>query len=130
MRPGWSDVGRTDPFAWQGEEPGVAFTFVEGQEVRGIINNVTKEAVYIELDGENKAVIYANDMADYVEGQKLRDYFYEGADFKGLVKQIVKDNKTSKPLYILSTKLYAAKDDIKVFEEIKEKIDKNNAASL
>lgn len=95
-------------------------SFVEGQEVRGIINNVTKEAVYIELDGENKAVIYANDMADYVEGQKLRDYFYEGADFKGLVKQIVKDNKTSKPLYILSTKLYAAKDDIKVFEEIKE----------
>ena len=95
-------------------------SFVEGQEVRGIINNVTKEAVYIELDGENKAVIYANDMADYVEGQKLRDYYYEGADFKGLVKQIVKDNKTSKPLYILSTKLYAAKDDIKVFEEIKE----------
>ncbi len=96
-------------------------SFFEGQEVKGIINNVTKEAIYIELDGENKAVIYTNDMANYIEGQKLRDYYYEGADFKALVKQIAKDNKTNKPLYILSTKLYAAKDDIKVFEEIKEK---------
>lgn len=94
--------------------------FFEGQEVRGIINNVTKEAVYIELEGENKAVIYTNDLADYVEGQKLRDYYYEGADFKALVKQITKDNKSDKPLYILSTKLYAAKDEIKVFEELKE----------
>lgn len=95
--------------------------FFEGQEVRGIINNVTKEAVYIELEGENKAVIYTNDLVDYVDGQKLRDYYYEGADFKALVKQVIKDNKSDKPLYILSTKLYSAKDDIKVFEELKEK---------
>ncbi|MBQ8293250.1 MAG: (d)CMP kinase [Bacilli bacterium] len=94
--------------------------FFEGQEVKGIINNVTKDAVYIELEGENKAVIYTNDLADYVEGQKLRDYYYEGADFKALVKQVTKDKKSNNPLYILSTKLYSAKDDIKVFEELKE----------
>ena len=95
--------------------------FFEGQEVKGIINNVTKEAVYVELEGENKGVIYTNDLADYVEGQKLRDYYYEGADFKALVKQVAKDKKSNNPLYILSTKLYSAQDDIKVFEELKEK---------
>ncbi len=94
--------------------------FFEGQEVKGIINNVTKEAVYVELEGENKGVIYTNDLADFVEGQKLRDYYYEGADFKALVKQVAKDKKSNNPLYILSTTLYSAKDDIKVFEELKE----------
>ncbi len=94
--------------------------FFEGQEVKGIINNVTKDAVYVELEGENKGVIYTNDLADYVEGQKLRDYYYEGADFKALVKQVAKDKKSNNPLYILSTKLYSAQDDIKVFEELKE----------
>lgn len=95
--------------------------FFEGQEVKGIINNVTKDAVYVELEGENKGVIYTNDLADFVEGQKLRDYYYEGADFKALVKQVAKDKKSNNPLYILSTALYSAKDDIKVFEELKEK---------
>ena len=94
--------------------------FFEGQEVKGIINNVTKDAVYVELEGENKGVIYTNDLADYVEGQKLRDYYYEGQDFKALVKQVAKDKKSNNPLYILSTTLYSAKDDIKVFEELKE----------
>ncbi len=94
--------------------------FFEGQEVKGIINNVTKDAVYVELEGENKGVIYTNDIADYVEGQKLRDYYYEGQDFKALVKQVAKDKKSNNPLYILSTSLYSAKDDIKVFEELKE----------
>ncbi len=94
--------------------------FFEGQEVKGIINNVTKDAVYVELEGENKGVIYTNDLADFVEGQKLRDYYYEGADFKALVKQVAKDKKSNNPLYILSTTLYSAKDDIKVFEELKE----------
>lgn len=94
--------------------------FFEGQEVKGIINNVTKDAVYVELEGENKGVIYTNDLADYVEGQKLRDYYYEGQDFKALVKQVAKDKKSNNPLYILSTSLYSAKDDIKVFEELKE----------
>ena len=94
--------------------------FFEGQEVKGIINNVTKDAVYVELEGENKGVIYTNDLVDYVEGQKLRDYYYEGQDFKALVKQVAKDKKSNNPLYILSTSLYSAKDDIKVFEELKE----------
>lgn len=94
--------------------------FFEGQEVKGIINNVTKDAVYVELEGENKGVIYTNDLADYVEGQKLRDIYYEGQDFKALVKQVAKDKKSNNPLYILSTSLYSAQDDIKVFEELKE----------
>ena len=96
-------------------------TFTEGQEVVGTIINVSKEAIYIELEGENKAVIYDNDMAGYVEGQKLRDYYFEGGEFKGLVKQITKDNRSNKPLYILSTKLYKAREEIKVFDELKEK---------
>ena len=95
--------------------------FAEGQEVVGTIINVSKEAIYLELEGENKAVIYDNDMAGYVEGQKLRDYYFEGGEFKGLVKQITKDNRSNKPLYILSTKLYKAREEIKVFEELKEK---------
>ena len=95
--------------------------FLEGQEVKGIITNVTSDAIYLELEGENKAVIYSNDLAGYVEGQKLRDSYYEGGDFKALVKQITKDHKTGAPLYILSTKLYRALDDIKVFDELKEK---------
>lgn len=96
-------------------------TFTEGQEVVGTIINVSKEAIYIELEGENKAVIYDNDLAGYVEGQKLRDYYFEGGEFKGLVKQIAKDNRSNKPLYILSTKLYKAREEIKVFDELKEK---------
>ncbi len=96
-------------------------TFAEGQEVVGTIINVSKEAIYIELEGENKAVIYDNDMAGYVEGQKLRDYYFEGGEFKALVKQIAKDNRSNKPLYILSTKLYKARQEIQVFEELKEK---------
>lgn len=96
-------------------------TFAEGQEVVGTIINVGKEAIYLELEGENKGVIYDNDLAGYVEGQKLRDYYFEGGEFKGLIKQVTKDNRSNKPLYILSTKLYKAREEIKVFDELKEK---------
>lgn len=93
----------------------------EGQNVKGRILNVTKDAVYLELDEGEKAVIYSNDLENYVEGQKLRDYYNEGQEFKAQVKQIAKDNKTGQPLYILSTKLEAEKAKLSVFEELKEK---------
>ena len=96
-------------------------TIKEGQEVTGVITNVSKDAIYLELPNEAKGVIYTNDLTDYVEGQKLRDYYFEGGEFTGLVKQIAKDKKTDKNLYILSTKLYKARTDLKVFDELKEK---------
>ena len=94
--------------------------FTVGQEVEGTIINVTNDAIYLEV-GETKAVIYPNDMESYVEGQKLRDFYFEGGEYKGLIKQVAKDRKTGAPLLILSTKLYTAKDDLKVFDELKEK---------
>lgn len=93
----------------------------EGQNVKGRILNVTKDAVYLELNGGEKAVIYPNDLAGYVEGQKLRDNYNEGQEFEAQVKQIAKDRKTGEPLYILSTKLEAEKAKLKIFEELKEK---------
>lgn len=93
----------------------------EGQNVKGRILNVTKDAVYLELNGGEKAVIYPNDLSGYVEGQKLRDNYNEGQEFEAQVKQIAKDRKTGEPLYILSTKLEAEKAKLKVFEELKEK---------
>lgn len=93
--------------------------FNVGQEVLGTIINVTSEAIYLEV-GETKAVIYPNDMANYVDGQKLRDLYFEGGEFKALVKQLAKDKRTGEDLLILSTKLYNAKDALKVFDELKE----------
>ncbi len=95
-------------------------SILEGQEVKGTITNVTKEAIYLIIGEDQKAVIYNNDMTGYIEGQKLRDFYFEGGEFTGLVKQVAKDAKTSEPLYILSTKLYQARDQIKVFDELKE----------
>lgn len=94
--------------------------FYEGKNVQGRILNVTKDAVYLELNGGEKAVIYPNDLDGYVEGQKLRDYYNEGQEFEAQVKQIAKDRKTGEPLYILSTKLEAEKAKLQVFEDLKE----------
>ena len=94
-------------------------TIKEGQEVTGRIINVSKDAIYLELPNETKGVIYTNDLSDYVEGQKLRDYYFEGGEFTALVKQIAKDKKSDANLYILSTKLYKARTDLKVFDELK-----------
>lgn len=93
----------------------------EGKNVKGRILNVTKDAVYLELNEGEKAVIYPNDLDGYVEGQKLRDYYNEGQEFEAQVKQIAKDRKTGEPLYILSTKLEAEKAKLQVFEDLKEK---------
>lgn len=93
----------------------------EGQNVRGRILNVTKDAIYLELAEGEKAVIYSNDLLNYVEGQKLRDYYNEGQEFDAQVKQVSKDRKTGEPLYILSTKLEAEKAKYEIFEELKEK---------
>lgn len=95
--------------------------FKDGQEVKGTINNVTKEAVYVILENDTKGVIYVNDMDSYTEGQKLSTLFHEGEEFTALVKQVAKDRKTGNPLIILSTKLYAAKDKLPAFVELKEK---------
>lgn len=95
--------------------------FKEGQEVKGTIKNVTKEAVYVILENDVTGVIYVNDMDSYTEGQKLNTIYHEGEDFTALVKQVAKDRKTSNPLVILSTKLYAAKDKLPAFVELREK---------
>ena len=49
------------------------YAYKEGQNVRGMIINVTKDAIYLTVDEDNKAVIYANDLKGYQEGQKLYD---------------------------------------------------------
>ena len=101
------------------------FAYFVGQEVTGIINNVTKTAIYLILESElrqtaeeeqateekggRKAVIYVNDIEGFQENQNLRDVYHEGEEFKALVKQIGKDRRTEEPLYILSTKLYATR---------------------
>lgn len=95
--------------------------YSEGQKVRGMIVNVTKEAIYISLDGDAKAVIYSNDLKDYQEGQKLNSLYNEGGEFEASVKQVMKDKKTGEDLYILSTKLEDEKAKLALFEEIKEK---------
>ena len=95
--------------------------FTEGLEVTGTIINVKKEAIYVDLGDDIRGAIFVNDIDGYVEGQKLRDYYNEGQEFKAQVKQIAKDNKTGQPLYILSTKLEAEKAKLSVFEELKEK---------
>lgn len=92
----------------------------EFQTVKGRIINVTKDAIYLELEEGEKAVIYSNDLENYVEGQKLRDYYNEGQEFEAQVKQIAKDRKTGDPLFILSTKLESEKAKLSVFEELKE----------
>ncbi len=93
----------------------------EFQTVKGRIINVTKDAIYLELEEGEKAVIYSNDLENYVEGQKLRDNYNEGQEFEAQVKQVAKDRKTGEPLYILSTKLEAEKAKLTIFEELKEK---------
>lgn len=92
----------------------------EGQNVKGRIINVTNDAIYLELAEGQKAVIYSNDLLDYVEGQKLRNYYNEGGEFSAQVKQVSKDRKTGEPLFILSTKLEAEKAKYEIFEELKE----------
>lgn len=103
-------------------------TYTEGQKVKGCIINATAEAVYLILGEDTKAVIYANDLKGYVDGQKLYNIYHEGEEFEASVKQISKDKKTGEPLYILSTKLEdelaeleAEKEKLSLFEEIKEK---------
>ena len=96
------------------------YAYKEGQNVRGMIINVTKDAIYLTVDEDNKAVIYANDLKGYQEGQKLYDTYYEGQEFEGLVKQITKDKKTGEPLFILSTTLQDEKDKLTLFEQLKE----------
>lgn len=93
----------------------------EFQTVKGRIINVTKDAIYLELEEGEKAVIYSNDLLNYSEGQKLRDSYNEGQEFEAQVKQIAKDRKTGEPLYILSTKLEAEKEKLSIFEELKDK---------
>jgi len=94
---------------------------MEFQNVRGRIINVTKDAIYLELDEGEKAVIYPNDLEGYTEGQKLRDYYNEGQEFEAQVKQITKDHRTGEPVYILSTRLEKEKEKLQIFEELKEK---------
>lgn len=95
--------------------------FKEGQEVKGIIKNVTKTAVYIDLAGDTTGVIYTNDLENYTEGQKLSQMYHEGEEFTALVKQVTKDKKRETPLIVLSTKLYQAKEKLPLFDELKEK---------
>ncbi len=94
--------------------------YKEGQNVRGMIINVTKEVIYLTVDEDKKAVIYANDLKGYQEGQKLYDTYYEGQEFEGSIKQIAKDKKTGELLLILSTKLEDEKEKLSLFEKIKE----------
>lgn len=94
--------------------------FNVGQEVKGIIINVTNDAIYLEIDEDVKGVIYTNDLANYQEGQKLRNFYNEGEEFKGLVKQVSKDNRSDATLLILSTTLYEAKNKLQQFNEFKE----------
>ncbi len=96
-------------------------TYSEGQNVKGMIVNVTKEAIYLTLNDESKAVIYVNDLKGYNEGQKLYNLYYEGQEFEGVVKQVAKDKKTGEDLYILSTKLEEEREKLNLFEELKEK---------
>lgn len=107
-------------------------TYQEGQTVRGRIINVTKDAIYLLLgEDEQKAVIYSNDLKEYVESTKLRDSYFEGGEFEASVKMVTKDKKTGETLYILSTKLkdemetaemarQAAIEKLNKFEELKE----------
>ena len=97
------------------------YAYHVGQEVTGIITNATKDALYLVLkDGEEKAVIYANDLENAQEDQVLRDSFSEGEEFTALVKQQSRDRKTREPLYVLSKKLYRLRDQIAYFEDLKE----------
>ena len=112
------------------------FAYYVGQEVTGIINNVTKTAIYLILESElsqtaeeeqateekggRKAVIYVNDIEGFQENQNLRDVYHEGEEFKALVKQIGKDRRTEEPLYILSTKLYAQREQFTQFEQLRD----------
>lgn len=96
-------------------------TYREGQNVKGCIINVTKDAIYLILGEDQKAVIYSNDLKDYVESQKLYNVYYEGEEFEATVKTVTKDKKTGETLYILSTKLNDEKEKLSLFEEIKEK---------
>ncbi len=95
-------------------------TYKEGQNVKGCIINVTKDAIYLILGEDEKAVVYSNDLKDYVESQKLYNIYHEGEEFEACVKTVTKDRKTGETLYILSTKLNDEKEKLSLFEEIKE----------
>lgn len=112
------------------------FAYYVGQEVTGTINNVTKTAINLILGSEqsqneegeqateekggHKAVIYVNDIEGFPENQNLRDVYHEGEEFTALVKQIGKDRRTEEPLYILSTKLYAQREQFTQFEQFRD----------
>ncbi len=92
-----------------------------GQTVYGRVMNATSKAVYLELENEEKAVIYPQDILDYSEEQHLNELYNEGAEFKAQVKKISKDVKTGEVLYILSTKLEQEMKKLSVFEELLQK---------
>ncbi len=94
-------------------------TYNEGQAVKARVINVKRESIELIIDDDTNAVIYANDLKNYQEGQKLYDIYHEGEEFEGFVKQITKDNKTGADRYILSTKLEDEKAKLSLFEDLK-----------
>lgn len=95
------------------------FTFHEGQEVKGVISKVSRDSLHLMLEGDEKAVIYLNDLEGINEGEDLKTLYNEGAEFTALIRQKVKDRATGAPLYILSTKLYKAREQLEHFEQLK-----------
>jgi cytidylate kinase len=92
-----------------------------GQEVNGRVMNATSKAIYLELENEEKAVIYPQDILGYKEDQKLNELYSEGAEFKAQIKKISKDIKSGSPLYILSTRLEEEKARLQVFADLMDK---------
>ena len=99
--------------------------YYEGQKVRGHIMNVTKEAIYVEIDQDQeegvKGILYANDIEGHVEGRALSNDYNTGEEIEAYVKQVSRDNKTKEPLYILSTSFKSKQEELEIFDELKEK---------
>ena len=99
--------------------------YYEGQKVRGHIMNVTKEAIYVEIDQDQeegvKGILYANDVEGHVEGRALSNDYNTGEEIEAYVKQVSRDNKSKEPLYILSTTYKTKQEELQIFDELKEK---------
>ena len=99
-----------------------------GQTVTGTVTGSNSNAVYLEIEEGEKAVIYADDMLEMPTG-KLYVEYTEGAEYTAQVKSIGKDKKNPQVVVLyLSTKLAYEKAQAEAKEQaLREKVAAFNA---
>jgi len=92
--------------------------YTEGQLVTGVISQVKRDAIYVNLDESTRAAIYRNDLEGMDESTPLNSKYTEGQEFSAIVKTI--DTKKEEPVYILSTKMIKLRENFATIEALVE----------